>query len=138
MGIIMAEETMVKDILTKEMIQAGADLVRRLDKAHLEVNASLWLYIPDANLWRLVIASPAVKDEGPKRVYQKIQSVLSQASEDAYKVALSDISVVENSDPLITLLRTSIKTGMGISGLRFSRNTINGHFIEDAYLYRVT
>jgi len=52
----MAEETMVKDILTKEMIQAGADLVRRLDEAHLEVNASLWLYIPDANLWRLVIA----------------------------------------------------------------------------------
>lgn len=134
----MAEETMVKEMLTKEMIQAGADLVRRLDEAHLEVDASLWLYIPDANLWRLVIASPAVKDEGPKRVYQKIQSVLSQAPDDAYKVALSDISVVENTDPLVTLLRTSVKTGMDISGRRFSRNTINGHFIEDAYLYRVT
>ena len=134
----MAEETMVKEMLTKEMIQAGADLVRRLDEAHLEVKASLWLYIPDSNLWRLVIASPAVKDEGPKRVYQKIQSVLSQAPDDAYKVTLSDISVVENTDPLVTLLRTAVKTGMGISGLRFSRNTINGHFIEDAYLYRVT
>ena len=134
----MAAETMVKEILTKEMIQAGADLVRRLDEAHLEVNASLWLYIPDANLWRLVIASPAVKDEGPKRVYQKIQSVLSQVPDEAYKVTLSDISVVENTDPLVTLLRTAVKTGMGISGLRFSRNTINGHFIEDAYLYRVT
>ncbi len=41
----MAEETLVKEILTKEMIQAGADLIRRLDEAHLEVNASLWLYI---------------------------------------------------------------------------------------------
>lgn len=134
----MAEETLVKEILTKEMIQAGADLVRRLDEAHLAVNASLWLYIPDINLWRLVIASPAVKEEGPKKIYQKIQSVLSQASDDAFKVTLSDISVVENSDPLITLLRTSVTTGIGISGLRFSRSTINGHFIEDAHLYRVT
>jgi hypothetical protein len=25
---------------------------------------------------------------------------------------------------------------MGISGLRFSRNTIKGHFIDDAYLYQ--
>ena len=134
----MAEETMVKDILTKEMIQAGADLVHRLDAAQLEVSASLWLYIPDANLWRLVIASPAVKNEGPKRAYQKIQSVLSQVPDAAYKVTLSDISVVEHTDPLVTVLRTAVKTGMGISGLRFSRNTINGHFIEDAYLYRVT
>jgi hypothetical protein len=134
----MAEETMVKAILTKEMIQAGADLVRRLDEAHLEVNASLWLYMPDANLWRLVIASPAVKDEGPKRVYQKIQSVLSQAPEDVDQVTLSNISVVENTDPLVTLLRNAVKTGKGISGLRFSKNTINGHCIEDAYLYRVT
>jgi hypothetical protein len=134
----MAEETMVKEILTKGMIQAGADLVRRLDAAHLEVNAALWLYIPDANLWRLVIASPVVKAEGPKRVYQKIQLVLSQAPDDADKVTLSDISVIEHMDPLITLLRTAVKTGNGISGLRFSRNTINGHFIEDAYLYRVT
>ena len=134
----MAEETLVKEILTKEMIQAGADLIRRLDEAHLEVNASLWLYIPDANLWRLVIASPAVTAEGPKRVYQNIQSVLSQGPDDAYEVTLSDISVVENTDPLITLFRIAVKTGMGISGLRFSRNTINGHFIEDAYLYRVT
>ena len=118
----MAEETMVKETLTKEMIQAGADLVRRLNEAHLEVNASLWLYIPDANLWRLVIASPAVKDEGPKRVYQKIQSVLSQAPDDAYKITLSDISVIENTDPLVTLFRTAVKTGIDISGLRFSRN----------------
>ena len=134
----MAEDTLVKEMLTQEMIQAGADLVRRLDEAHLAIHASLWLYLPDANLWRLIIASPAVKDEGPKKVYQKIQSVLSQVPDDTAKVTLSDISVVEPTDPLVTLLRTAAKTGMGISGRRFSRHTINSHFIEDTYLYRVT
>ena len=43
----MAEETVVKEMLTQEMIQAGAEITRRLDEAHLEVRASLWLYIPD-------------------------------------------------------------------------------------------
>jgi hypothetical protein len=134
----MAEETLVKEVLTKEMIQAGADLMRRLDEAHLRVSALLWLYIPDANLWRLVIASPAVRDDGPKKVYQKIQSVLSKIADDESTISLQDISVVEPDDPLISLLRASLKTEAGISGIRCSRNAIDGHFIEDAYIYRVT
>jgi hypothetical protein len=59
----MAEETVVKEMLTQEMVQAGAELTRRLDKAHLEVCASFWLCMPDKNLWRLIVASPAVRQE---------------------------------------------------------------------------
>jgi hypothetical protein len=134
----MAEETVVKEMLTKEMIEAGADLTRRLDEAGLMVSASLWLYIPDSNLWRLIIASPAVRKDGPKKVYRKIQSVLAKIPGDAAIIRLKDISVVEDNDPLILLLRIPLRTGDGISGIRFSRNTINGHFIEDTYIYRVT
>ena len=97
----MAEETLVKEVLTKEMIQAGADLMPRLEEAHLRVSALLWLYIPDANLWRLVIASPAVREDGPKKVYRKIQSVLSMICDDASTISLQDISVVEPNDPLL-------------------------------------
>ena len=134
----MAEETVVKEILTQEMIQAGADLTRRLDETHLDVRASLWLYIPDKNLWRFVVASPAVRQDGPKKVYQHIQTILSKMSDKTWKIPLHDISVVEDNDPLITLLCTSMSTEDGISGIRFSRDTINGHFIEDAYIYRMT
>jgi len=134
----MAEETVVKEILTQEMIQAGAELTRRLDEAHLEVRASLWLYIPDKNLWRLIVASPAVRQDGPKKVYQQIQTILSKMSDKTWRIPLHDISVVEDSDPLIALLRISMSTGDGISGIRFSRDTINGHFIEDTYIYRMT
>jgi hypothetical protein len=134
----MAEETVVKEILTKEMIEAGADLTRRLDEAGLKVSASLWLYIPDSNLWRLIIASPAVRRDGPKKVYRKIQSILTKIPGDASIIPLKDISVVEDNDPLILLLRLPLRTGDGISGIRFSKNTINGHFIEDTYIYRIT
>ncbi len=134
----MAEETVVKEMLTREMIQAGAEITRRLDEAHLEVRASLWLYIPDKNLWRLVVASPAVRQDGPKKVYQQIQTILSKMSDKTWKIPLHDTSVVEDSDPLIASLRTSMGTKDGISGRRFSRDTINGYFIEDAYIYKMT
>ncbi len=87
----MAEETMVKETLTKEMIEAGADLTHRLDEAHLRVSASLWLYTPDSNLWRLIIASPAVRKDGPKKVYQKIQSVLPKISDNVSTIPLKDM-----------------------------------------------
>jgi hypothetical protein len=134
----MAEEVVVKEILTQGMIETGAELTRLLDQAPLVVSASLWLYIPESNIWRLIIASPEVRTYGPKKVYQKIQPILSQILEEELSIGLKDISVVENNNPLIALLRMAIRTGDGISGIRFSRNTINGHFIEDAYIYRMT
>ncbi len=134
----MAEEVVVKEVLTKEMIEAGAELTRLLDQTSLVVSASLWLYIPESNIWRLIIVSPEVETSGPRKVYQKIQPVLSQILEEKPSIGLKDISVVENNNPLIALLRMAIRTGDGISGIRFSRNTINGQFIEDAYIYRMT
>jgi hypothetical protein len=133
----MAEETVVKEMLTQEMVQAGAELTRRLDEAHLEVRASFWLYMPDKNLWRLIVASPAVRQDGPKKVYQQIQAILSKMSDQTWKIPLHDISVVEDSDPLIVSLHTSIGTKDGMAGRRFSRDTVNGHFIEDAYIYKM-
>ncbi len=131
----MAEEVVVKEMLTKEMIEAGADLMHRLDIAHLDVEASLWLYLSESNIWRLVVAVPGVKRDGSKKIYKKIQSVLSKIPEEQSSIALSNISVVDTDDPLISRLRPKIRTGPGISGGRFLRGTINGHFIEDAYIY---
>ena len=104
----MAEETVVKEVLTQEMVQAGAELTRRLDEAHLEVCASFWLYMPDKNLWRLIVASPAVRQDGPKKVYQQIQTILSKMSDQTWKIPLHDISVVEDGDPLIVSLRHEV------------------------------
>lgn len=134
----MGEEAMVKEMLTKKMIEVGIELIRLLDQAHLVVTASLWLYIPESNIWRLIIASPEAKTDGPRKVYKKIQIILSNIRDEHPSVGLRDISVVESDNPIISLIRLAIRTGDGISGIRFSKNTINGHFIEDAYIYRMT
>ena len=133
----MAEEVLVKETLTQEMIDAGAELIRCLDKARLLVTTSFWWYIPESNIWRLLIASPEVKTDGPKKVYGKIQVVLSKVSPDK-RIALKDISVVQNDDPLVSSLRKGIKTDHGISGVSVAASAINGRFIDDAFIYRST
>jgi len=54
------------------------------------------------------------------------------------RIPLKDIAVIDSNDPLIKLLRVAIKTGGGISGIRFTKNVINGTPIEDAYIYRIS
>jgi hypothetical protein len=134
----MATEAVVKESLPSEKITAGAELTRLLDVVGFPVAASFWFYLSETNTWRLVIASPGVKDNGPKEAYEKIQSVITNAPDISSKITLRDVAVVDSADQLVSLLRIAITTGLGITGIRFSQNVINGVFIEDAYIYRLT
>lgn len=133
----MVTEALVKESLSSEMISSGEALTRHLDEARFVVSASLWLYIPETNAWRLIIGTPEVRTLGPKKAYKQVQSVISRMPLDRARIPLKDITVIDSNDPLLSLLRLAIKTGDGISGIRFTRNVINGTPIEDAYVYRI-
>ncbi len=133
----MVEKVVVTQTLSEDMIKAGARLIGHLDRARFSVQAALWLYRPEAELWRLVIASPGVKSHGPRKDYTRVQSILAGITTDEPMISLQNISIVDTQDPLISLLRSAIKTGQEISGIRFSKNTIKGTFVEDAYIYRL-
>ena len=134
----MVEDVLVKEILTEDMLETGSALIQGLEETGLKVTAACWLYVPEANRWRLIIASPAVGTGGPKSVYQKVQAVLARLSPQRSKISLQEIRVVADTDPLILSLRQLRETGYELSGTRCSQTTIDGHFIEDAYIYRVT
>ena len=133
----MAENGVVKEPLTKAMIHAGAELTKKLDELQWPVHASLWLYESEGNQWKLLLASPRVTADGPKRSYEVIQTALAAIPNSKGAIALSDIGVTDPDNPLIALLGMSIGTSPTVRGIRFKRNAINGHFIEDAYIYRV-
>ena len=134
----MAEEVVVTQNLSDDMIAAGAQLIGYLDQAQFPVQAAVWLYRPESELWRLMIASPGVKSEGPRKAYARLQVVLTGMPENHPRVGLQNISIVDAQDPFISLLRTAIRTGPGISSIRFSRNMVNGTYVEDAYIYKLT
>jgi hypothetical protein len=134
----MAEKILVRRALTQEMIDAGAKLIERLDKEGLEVTTSFWQYLPDLGTWRLLIASPKVKKEGPRKVYKEIQAVISKMPSQERSISITDISVVERDDPLIYSLSKFVKTGTKISGVSVTASAIDGHYIDDAFIYRST
>ena len=133
----MAKEVVVREFLSEPMIEAGKRLIERLDESDSEVQAAFWMFFPDEKCWKLIIASESVEHDGPRQFYKRVVEANKKANESESVVSLHDVSVTDTSDTFVNLLRTAISTGDEISGIRFSRNAINGTFIEDSYIYRV-
>ena len=133
----MVKETVVNQNLTQEMTDAGANLLRQLDKLELTVKAAFWFFLPETDNWRLIFAFPEVKNKGPALFYEKIQDAIKECKGDI--VPLQNITVKDYNDNIIQLLRKAIKTSPDATGnrIRFSRSAINGVFIEDALIYRL-
>jgi hypothetical protein len=132
----MAKDILVTESLTDSMIKAGAKLIERLDANNSEVKSAFWLYFSEEKIWKLIVASPLVDKEGPRKYYKRIVNANTMASTDEEIVSLNDIGVTNTNHQIVQLLKIMIATGDSISSIRFSRNTINGVFIEDTYIYR--
>ena len=128
---------MDQTLLVGPNLAAGRDLVQYLDTTEFAVHSALWLFLPETAEWRLVIASPFVEKRGPTAAYRFLQAALKKTRGEARDLRVSDITAISPSDPLIRTLSTAMTTGPGIAGIRFSRNVVNGAFIEDAYIYRL-
>jgi hypothetical protein len=126
----------LKEPLDKYMIDSGADLTRGLLKAGLNIKASFWFYMPDSQMWRLIIATPTLSREGPRKIYQIIQKVISTLPNETSKVSLENVAVVETNHLLVKLLGSVIRTsGPQLANIRFANNTVNGQHIDDALIY---
>jgi len=127
---------MVARILDEKRITGGESLLEALDEAGLKVNAAFWFLFPDFEQWRLVISLPKLEAKGPRHAYEEVQKVLRKAN-DATSIALSDVTIAPKKSRLLELLRSAVKTGPGISRIRFSDNVVNGQYITDALIYRL-
>lgn len=128
---------MVKPDLTTQMIDAGRQLLGLLNRQKFCVRACFWFYFPESDRWRFVVASPEVRVRGPRAVYGKIQALARKVPDAAEVFAPGDVTVLKDTDPLVVLLRRADSAGRGISGARVINNSIDGTFIDDAYIYRL-
>ncbi|MFD2618592.1 hypothetical protein [Terrilactibacillus laevilacticus] len=128
---------MDKTILVEQDLKNGEKLIRKLDELKFTVHSALWLYIPESDIYRLLIATPLVDELGPQEVYRKIKSTIDMIGEP-FEISLQSITAISPKNELIKTLGMLIKTDANkISGIRFTRNTINNIYIEDSYIYRI-
>ena len=131
---------MARNALVTPEITAGEEFLKASDEGGLRVRTAFWYFLPDAEQWRLFVASPVVDEGGPTAAYVEVQRVLEKLSSPAREaLPLSEISVVSPTSELPRLIGVAVQTTPDSSSpIRFKANTINGVYIDDAIIYRST
>ncbi|MBI3209102.1 MAG: hypothetical protein HYZ37_09420 [Candidatus Solibacter usitatus] len=133
----MVENTVLKEQLTGEMIEAGAKLIQDLDEQGVVFPVAVWYFLSERNQWQLVFASPLVRSMGSRGFYEKISEARKALGVLADALPLFSTRVMDTSDRLPKNLLTGLHTGPGLSRIRLSREVIDRHFIDDALVYRI-
>ena len=132
----MDKVVLVGRSLTNEMMEAGSVFVQEIERSSLHLHAALWIQQTPDDFWKFILAFPEVRLDGPRYVYKQLRAISKRISPEVYKIGVEIISVVEERDRLIQIFKGVIKVHGG--GIRFSRNSLNGTYIEDAYIYKMT
>jgi hypothetical protein len=123
-------------ILVDRDREGGAELLRKLDSSGFPVEAAFWWLDAEVGKWSLLLATPLVDAQGPRAAYQQL---IDTVPSDQLPVEVEQVSLVSASHPAVRLLRMAIKTGpRDIASIAFTHNTINGVFVEDAFIYRLS
>lgn len=136
----MAQEILVKEVLTDRMIDAGKQLLENVGGTKADIVAAFWLYFPEASEWRLVLVSSRVDEDGPRKLYAELAEKLYRENEKVYGLDLRNITFFSPREKLVGALagaNRSYKQSVGhdLSGQRLTDVYLDGVYAEELYLY---
>lgn len=132
----MAENVVVKEPLTADMIEAGAELIAKLDAMGQPLRTALWLWELENNEWQLVLAFPDVHKKGMGPWYTKIQEARKQLGQRDEAIPMFAPHVVDTDHDVIRRLRSAFQH-RGNDRFRLKNTAVDGHIIDDALVYRI-
>ena len=138
----MAKEVLVTTALTDEMIQAGAALLAQLKKHKIKLDGAFWWRLTEPDVWRLRLASPVVRKEGPLKLYKQLISVLATLPEDQPRLALDDIALIDAKEEKNKALVAAFRQLLTTQPTEATGRYISGGFVqtvptEGAYVYQL-
>jgi hypothetical protein len=125
---------MDKATLVSIDLDQGEEVLKILDGAELRIKVALWLFSPDHDDWRLVLASRYLDES--RHEYRLVNEALRKAGFPIAKKPL--IWVMPMNDPFIRELRKRYGKAKDVEGMRLGLQTIGYWFVEDGYVYRIS
>jgi len=126
---------MAEAVLVDADVEMGRELVRILDEAKFPVTGAVWIYFPDVGEWRLIVRTPKA-EKNLQQALLEMAIALDERGDLRKRLDLSRVKLVPPKDKMLAAMG-SIVRAEGISSIRFTRNVINGVFIDDALIYRL-
>jgi hypothetical protein len=126
---------MADAILVNSDIDAGRDLVRILDEASFPITGAAWIYFPDLEEWRLVVRTPKAAGNLHEALLE-VARALDAKGDLRKRIDLARVKLVPPGDRMLEAIGKVMKVD-GLGAVRFSRNVVNGIYIDDALIYRL-
>lgn len=124
------------EVLKDTDIEFGRNIWQALRKnKKFPIQGIFWLFEPDANEWRLVVATPRVDEVGPRDAYGELADITRKIPADSDQ--LLKIELISPAQPLYQALRAVFAHTASVTGARLGNTQVRGMFINEAYLYEV-
>jgi hypothetical protein len=123
---------MYQTILVNSDVEVGQRILNKLEQeGRIQITAAFWFHLEDEDLWKLVIVSPDVADQGPRALYTMLSRILHDLPNDPqmpFELPLDRIMLVSPYSLLYKMVkqRTGLRVGPTREGLAL-----------DAYIYKM-
>jgi hypothetical protein len=122
---------MDKTALVAPDVAAGRELIEALGTAGLRVEAAFW-WLED-NEWRLILATPLVRERGPLFVDSRVRDVVESAN--LPRELFDSVEVVSPSAGVVTMLSLGGEEHIPKDRLVLNES-MNSIYIAGAYFYK--
>jgi hypothetical protein len=115
----------------------GAELLSALFAAGFTVTAAFWVYNTGIHDWRLVLATPEVRERGRAQSYRAVQKAIFDG-ELSSAISLFRVALVSDADPIVERLRSlADNPAVDALGMPFDQEIFDQESHGEGFLYKV-
>lgn len=134
----MVQGILVKEALSKDLVNAGAKLISLLEKKGLEIKVALWLFDIESEFWKLILYPKRYDSNDTFEMYKLALGCLEELNADNEEIILlKDVVITSKRNQYIASILKFIKgSKVKLGNNRLNKTYIEGTYFEDGFLYK--
>src|SRR6266542_2635775 len=126
---------MDKTQLVDSDMQAGRQIIEGLERLGIPIDVAFWLQDDESLDWRLIVSSPSVPKDGPRRLYTALFVTLRDLNHPT--IRLEDVVGASPNENRIKDLKRRVGTNDGLHDIRLDGLDLGFQHYRSARVYRV-